>query len=171
MKKQDIITTPSFFRTYIQKAPDLDIIEALKATADLTGFIPEQALEKYRDYAYAPGKWTVAEVLQHIIDTERVFAYRALRFGRNDTTELPGFDENLFAQNADVSHRTIEDLLEEFNIVRKGTILMFKGFTDEALLRKGISNKNEIDVLALGFTAAGHVVHHTDILKQRYFTT
>lgn len=169
MKKSSIICSPLYFESYIQQAPDVEIVEALKDSLDIRTFIPQSQLEASRNYAYAPGKWTVAEVLQHITDTERVFAYRALRFARNDATELPGFDENLFVENAPVAHLSIEQLLEEYSTVRQATILLYSGLTDEALLRKGVSNKNSIDVLALGFTIAGHAVHHVKILNELYF--
>lgn len=169
MRKSEITALPSPFEKYISKAPDLDILDALKETSDLTRFIPTQLLEEKRDYYYAPGKWTVAQVLQHMIDTERIFAYRALRFARNDSTELPGFDEALFAENAKVNDRSIQQILEEFSIVRKGTLLLFGSFSQDALLRKGICSNYLIDVLGLGFATVGHVTHHIEILQERYF--
>lgn len=169
MKKSAITVIPSFFENYINCAPDLPVLDALAATSDLTHFISSTSLEEKRDFAYAPGKWTVVQVLQHMIDTERIFGYRALRFARNDSTELPGFDEALFAENAPVANRSVEQLLDEFSIVRRGTILLFSSFTQEAMLRKGVCNHYMIDVLGIGFAAAGHVAHHINILKERYF--
>lgn len=120
------------------------------------------------DYAYAEGKWTLKEVIQHIIDTERVFCYRALCFARNDKTELPGFDQDFFVVNDNSNERDYNDLLDEMDILRKGTILLFKSFTDESLLRIGVGSGNKMSVRALGYLFSGHQEHHLNVIKERY---
>lgn len=121
-----------------------------------------------QNYAYAEGKWTLKELIQHIIDTERVFCYRALCFSRNDKTLLPGFDENLFVENAGVDGRNFEDLLAEMTVVRAGTIFLYKSFSEEALLRIGVGSGNERSVRALGYLFSGHQIHHLNTVKERY---
>lgn len=123
---------------------------------------------KKQQFAYVSGKWTVKEVVQHIIDTERVFCYRALCFARNDKTSLPGFDQDLFVANVDAIIRNWADLLTEMATVRQGTILLFKSFSDESLLRIGVGSEKNMSVRAIGFLCSGHQVHHLGILKERY---
>ncbi len=125
--------------------------------------------KKKQLYAYETGKWTVKEVVQHIIDTERVFCYRALCFARNDKTSLPGFDQDLFVANVDANARNWTDLLAEMAIVRQGTILLFKSFSDLALLKIGESSGKKMSVRAIGFLCSGHQIHHIKVLKERYF--
>lgn len=126
--------------------------------------IPESKL----DYRYAEGKWTIKEVLQHIIDAERVFAYRALRFARKDQTPLPGFDENLFAENSKASTRKWNDLMEEFKCVRRSSEMFFNSLDEDQLEANGISSNTPIYVRALGYIIIGHPLHHQKILKERY---
>ena len=124
--------------------------------------------ESRADFAYAEGKWTVKEVLQHVADTERIFAYRALCIARGETASLPGFDENAYAANSNGDSRSRESLLEEWTVVRKATILLFNSFTDEQISRTGTANNKSISVAAIGFICAGHALHHVYILKERY---
>jgi uncharacterized damage-inducible protein DinB len=125
---------------------------------------PKEKLE----YAYAEGKWTLAEVLLHIIDAERVFQYRALRFARNDKTPLPGFDQDVYVPHSNASKRTIEDIKEEYMAVRQSTILLFNSFDDEALQRLGVSSGSPLSVRATGFIISGHQAHHLKIIRERY---
>ena len=120
------------------------------------------------DYSYAEGKWTIKEIIQHIIDTERIFAYRALRISRNDKTPLPGFDENDYVDNTNAKRRGIQDLLSEFSAVRHSNLLMYKSFSDEQLRRIGIASNNEVSVRALGFLILGHLKHHQKVFQERY---
>lgn len=121
-----------------------------------------------QNYAYAEGKWTVKEVIQHIIDTERVFCYRALCFARNDKTALPGFDQDLFVDNVNANARNWTDLLDEMTVVRRATILLFKSFTEEESLRIGVGSGNNMSVRAIGFLCSGHQIHHLEVLQERY---
>lgn len=120
------------------------------------------------NYSYAEGKWTLKELIQHIIDTERIFCYRALCFARHDRTNLPGFDQNLFVNNDNSGSRNYLDLLDEMKIVRESTIQLYKSFSKEALLRIGIASDNEISVRALGYLFSGHQIHHLNVVKERY---
>jgi hypothetical protein len=120
------------------------------------------------DYSYAAGKWTVKELLQHMIDTERVFSYRALRISRNDKTALAGFDENSFAANAPVSHRSLAELVKEFLLLREATDLMIGSFLEQQLSYVGNASNTAISLRALCFIIYGHNLHHIKILKERY---
>jgi uncharacterized damage-inducible protein DinB len=131
---------------------------------DLLNSIPAEKHE----YRYADGKWTVKEVVQHMIDGERVFTYRALRFARKDDTPLPGFDENLFAQTAKADKRNWNDLIEEFSALRKASETMFASFDNEQLEAEGIASESSIYVLGIGYIVAGHVNHHCQIIRERY---
>ena len=124
--------------------------------------------ESKHDHAYAVGKWTLKEMLQHIIDAERVFTYRCLSFSRKDKQELPGFEENEWASASNAASRNWTDLIEEFKAVRKATEYLFASFNEEQLNSSGIVNKNSIYVLALGFICVGHCNHHRTIIEERY---
>lgn len=170
MKKSEIIKMPLYFDRYINLVEDIDVIEALEKYGPTYLEKEKATFEKLGDKIYAPGKWTMKDILQHIIDAERVFAYRALRFARNDKTELHGFDEDHFAAHANTKNRSVKDLLQEFNLLRNLTIVFFKALDKEALLREGTASGNKISVLALGFTMTGHVIHHMNVLKERYYS-
>ncbi|WP_232731543.1 DinB family protein [Tenacibaculum sp. SZ-18] len=120
------------------------------------------------NFAYAEGKWTIKELIQHIIDTERVFCYRALSFARNDQQDLPGFDQDLFVVNSVAQQRDYNELLDEMDVLRKGTIQLFKSFTHDDLLKTGTGSGNKISVRALGMVLAGHQQHHLNVVKERY---
>lgn len=169
MQKGDIEIMPEYFNKYIDQVADLPVIEALHTFGAIFLAAEKSKLIALGDLVYEQDKWTVKDILQHIIDTERIFTYRALRFARNDATELSGFDENEYAKEANVSERTIEDLLIEFAAVRQSTIGLFLGFNEQHFLKVGVASNKSISVLALGFTIAGHVIHHMNIIKQRYY--
>jgi hypothetical protein len=169
MKKSSIHPMPLFFERYIHNLEDMDLMDGLKNTLSL--FDPElEQLNRVADKRYALGKWTPKDILQHIIDNERIQAYRALRIARNDKTVLPGYDEELLARNANAAYKTIADLVEEFKMVRQSNIMLFKSMTDEVLLRTGICYQVEISVLALGFVLVGHQIHHMQVLRERYYS-
>ena len=123
-----------------------------------------------QDFCYAEGKWSVRELLCHVIDAERIFAYRALRFARNDKTPLEGFEENDYAPQANAQHRTLNSIADEMARLRASTIDLYQSFSPEMMLRKGSASKNEISVMALGFIIAGHETHHRKILVERYLS-
>lgn len=159
-----------YFEQYMQlvSVKEMSIIDNLEASQkEFHNLLDNLPVEKH-NYAYDEDKWTLKELIQHVIDTERVFCYRALCFARNDKTELPGFDQDIFVDNDNANDRDFYELLSEMNVLRKSTIQMFKSFTSEALLRKGIASKNSISVRALGYLFSGHQLHHVNIIKERY---
>lgn len=169
MKKRDLKFMPEFFDRYINLVSDEEtILEALENSKNDLLALKDQ-LEKHKDYSYKTGKWTPKDLIQHIIDTERILAYRALVYARNDTAELPGFDENLYANNSKGSDRSVDDLLQEFTMVRASNISLFRNFSEEALHSEGICFHKKMTTLALGFVIVGHPKHHIKILKERYF--
>jgi hypothetical protein len=170
MKKSDINQAPNYFDTYINQVDDISIYDALKQSLSDLDSLDFEALDKLADYAYAEGKWTIKQVFQHIIDTERIMAYRALRFSRNDKTQLPGFDENLFADNANVKKRSLRSLILELKQVRKSSIAFFKSLDKKALKRTGIMFNSELSVLSVGFVIVGHQKHHLRVIKERYMS-
>ncbi len=165
--KKDIIA-PEFPLRYINIVKEQDVVKAIKKNRYQFKKFLEKIPKKKINYAYADGKWTVKEILRHIIDAERVFTYRALCFARKDASPLPGFDENNWALNAQTIHRNWDDLIEEFKAVRKSTELLFESFTDEQLLSTGTVRDYTINVVALGFMLAGHAEHHMRIITERY---
>lgn len=168
MTKAHINPMPGFFDRYIKLAPDGELNDALAAGARLETLLPVQTLENLGDYRYAPGKWTAKDIVQHLIDTERIMAYRALRFARNDQTRLPGFEEDDFAQYAQASRRSLSDLYDEYALQRQSTRALFRSFDAEMLQRTGICFNQTISVLALGFVLVGHPIHHARVIQERY---
>ncbi|WP_375240416.1 DinB family protein [Polaribacter sp.] len=159
-----------YFEQYMQlvSVEEMSIVDNLEASQkEFHNLLENLPVEKH-NYAYDEDKWTLKELIQHVIDTERVFCYRALCFARNDKTELPGFDQDIFVDNDNANDRDFYELLSEMDVLRKSTIQMFKSFTSEALLRKGIASKNSISVRALGYLFSGHQLHHVNIIKERY---
>ncbi len=158
----------TFYQGYVRNVIDLEMFDAMKqsskATLELVRSIPESKGE----HRYGEGKWSIKELLAHMIDVERIMAYRALRFARNDKTDLPGFEENDYAPEANAHGRTIAQLADEMERLRATTIDMFKSFTPEMLQREGTANKNKLSVLVLGYVIPGHETHHRKILIERY---
>ncbi|HMJ47859.1 MAG TPA: DinB family protein [Ferruginibacter sp.] len=158
----------SYFDNYISKVPETDIKEAFKNQQELIDTYFDTIREEKSDYAYAQGKWTLKELLQHVIDTERIFSYRAIAIARKEKAPLPGFDENEYAENSDANKRSWKSLTDELKAVRKSTKLLFESFTDETLGNSGIASNNPITVNALGFTLVGHLYHHKKVIEERY---
>jgi uncharacterized damage-inducible protein DinB len=160
---------PPYAFVYIGLLPDDGLVlehmrESLKAATDFVLSLPEEKLA----FRYAPGKWTIKEILAHLIDDERIYAYRALRFARNDLTELPGFEQDAYALHSGADGRGVESLLEEFAAVRRSTIALFDSFDEEALKRSGVADGNRATVRALAYHIAGHELRHFKIIKERY---
>ena len=157
-----------FFATYIKAVENVNLIEELEISVhDFVRFVQNISMDKF-DYRYAEGKWTIKEIIQHLIDAERIFGYRALRISRNDKTPLPGFEENDYVKNTDAKLRSIQDLLTEMAVVRQSTLSLFKSFSQEQLSRMGVASNNEISVRAIGFIIIGHQKHHQPIFQERY---
>jgi hypothetical protein len=168
MPRPDLSRAPKHFHTYINKVKEDDLVEALHVQTPLFIEFLEKLPAEKRDYRYAPEKWTIKEMLQHILDAERIFAYRALCIARTDQTSLPSFDENLYADNSKADSRKWNELLEEFKLTRKANLLMFESFDNEQLESTGNVNNNSMYVLAMGYTLVGHVTHHLGVIKERY---
>ena len=168
MANVDLSRVPSFYHNYINLVVEdgLDVVLE-KHQSDLINELKNIAEEKW-NYRYAPGKWSIKELVQHIIDAERIFCYRALRFSRKDKTELPGFDENLFAENANADARSSTHLINELMVVQQSSAQLFSSFNDEQLNETGVSNGRTIYVKAIGYIIAGHALHHKNILMERY---
>ena len=157
-----------FYKDYILALENVTLIEVLTSSLEEILITVKNLPEEKLQYKYAEGKWTIKEIIQHLIDTERIMSYRALRFSRNDATELQGFDENWYVDNSNGNDRNIHDLLDELTLVRKTSVSLFKSFTDEMLIRIGTANGGDMTVRALGFIIAGHQMHHLMIIKERY---
>jgi DinB superfamily len=160
---------PAFYETYISKVKGQDIIGVLEAQRLQMAQLFAARSERDGNFRYAPGKWTVKEVVGHISDSERIFAYRALRMARGDQTPLPGFEQDDYVRGANFTERTLVDLAEEFGLVRAASVALFKSLPKDAWQRRGVANKNEVSVRALAFIVAGHELHHRQILEERYF--
>jgi uncharacterized damage-inducible protein DinB len=160
-----------YYSTYIDRVPDSDIVDTLgrQITETLAAIraIPESAGDK----RYAPGKWSIRQVLGHVIDAERIFVYRALRFSRSDATPVPGFDENSYADNDPYANVSLADLANELEHVRQATVHFFANLDEEAMSRRGTANGAGISVRALAFIIAGHETHHLNVLRTRYLNT
>lgn len=168
MKKSTIQPMPELYGRYIDLVEDLPINVALdKHFANIQN-MNKEALEELGSLAYAPDKWTVKEVLQHLIDWERVFIYRALIFSRKEGTIPSGHDENIMAANSKANSKSIEEILEDFLIVRSGTRSLFRGFDDEDLMVIGQNWNMEMSVLSVGFTVVGHQIHHFKMIQDLY---
>ncbi|MGL6269497.1 MAG: DinB family protein [Chitinophagaceae bacterium] len=159
---------PPFYETYVKLVQEENLLTAfsnsfqqLKQDLSLIG------IDK-AEYAYAPGKWTVKQLLQHAIDTERIFGYRALCISRTEHQSLPGFDENVYAEKANAKNRHLKDLKEEMLTLRLSTIQLFQSFDTEMINRSGLSNQKTISVLALGYIIIGHWRHHAGVLQDKY---
>ncbi|WP_296145633.1 DinB family protein [uncultured Flavobacterium sp.] len=157
-----------FYQTYISLANEADLVEELEISVhEFIKFVQNIPMDKF-DYRYAEGKWTIKDIIQHLIDSERVFAYRALRIARNDKTPLPGFEENNYADEANGNDRKLQEMLTELALVRQSTIMLFKNFSEEVLLRLGTASEKVVSVRALGFIIIGHQKHHQKIFQERY---
>ncbi len=168
MPKPSLTSYPVYFQKYVAQVPEEDLLTAFQNQLPVVKEFLSKIDEEKSAYAYAEGKWTLKEVLQHIIDTERIFNYRALCMARKETASLPGFDENNYAANSNGNGRKWQDMVEEFLTVRKGTEIMFKSFTDEMLETSGVSNNNPATVNSIGFTTLGHFYHHKKVMEERY---
>lgn len=167
LTRKDVLAA-EFYQGYIQTAGEENVLKAIKKSTKQFEKFLRTIPKKKIDFAYAEGKWTIRELLQHIIDAERVFAYRALRIARKDQTPLPGFDENQWAMHAQAATREWRDLADEFRSLRASTEKLFTSFHEDQLLATGTASNNPINTLALGFILAGHLKHHLQIIKERY---
>ena len=157
-----------YYGTYIKKSGALTLKEALAVNhikiLEFLGAIPHSKLE----YRYTDGKWTIKEIIQHLIDTERVFAYRSMCISRKDKTLFPGFDQDEYVVNCNANQRTIDTLIEEYRSNRLATINLFNSFTNEMLTEIGTASNSNLSVRAVGFIILGHENHHCQVIQERY---
>lgn len=158
----------AYYEKYVSLVPGTDILGVLEAQGMLMTQLLGARSEREGNFRYAPDKWTVKEVVGHISDTERIFAYRALRISRNDKTPIEGFEQDDYVKNGGFNDRTLVDLAGEFSQVRGATLALFLGLGGDAWQRRGAANKNEVTVRALAFIIAGHELHHRRILEEKY---
>lgn len=159
---------PDIYSIYIDLMPNTHLIEELEISLhDFIRFVQNIPMDKF-DFRYSEEKWTIKEIIQHLIDTERILSYRALRIARNDKTVLHGFDQNEYIKNANANTRSIQDLLTELSAVRHSTLYLFKSFKEEQLLNIGNAVGYDFSVRAIGFIIIGHMKHHQKIFKERY---
>jgi uncharacterized damage-inducible protein DinB len=159
-----------YYGSYIAETPTGDLIKALESQrADLLATL-KKVPESRAGHRYAEGKWSIREVVAHVCDSERVFAYRLLRFARGDASPLASFDENVFAKASEADARTVADLAEEFAAVRGATIALIRPMRDEQMTRRGTASGKEISARALAWIIAGHAQHHMKVLRERYLS-
>jgi uncharacterized damage-inducible protein DinB len=153
---------------YINKVPNGPVLEILEYLQESTYNFFARMTAEQADYAYAEGKWTLKEVLGHMIDTERVFSFRAFCFSRGDQNPLPAFEQNDYVSNSVYNNRSIQDLAKEFKAIREANIFLFSSFTDEQSLLKGVASNHPVSVRALVYMCAGHELYHLDLVKEKY---
>lgn len=166
--KPDETEYQSYYGKYVSLVPDDDILSVLSAEIESTMALLRSIPESKGGFRYAPDKWSIKELVGHMIDGERVFAYRALRFARNDGTPLPGFEQDDYVREALFDSYSLSDLVAEFESVRRSSIFLFKHLSEEAWTRRGIASESEVSVRALAYIIAGHELHHREILRSRY---
>jgi hypothetical protein len=179
---EDVVVAPSlsiappqlgeyapYYERYIALVPSHDILTALDEQRRQTVLLLSCRTDAEGDFRYAPDKWNAKEVLGHVCDTERIFAYRALRIARADATPMEGFEQDDYVRNGPFAQSPISDLIEDYIAVRRSTISLLRSLDEAAWLRRGVANKNEVTVRALAYIIAGHELHHRGILEEKYF--
>ncbi|MDH5366581.1 MAG: DinB family protein [Cyclobacteriaceae bacterium] len=169
--KPDFNTIPEYYHGYVNLITEENVIEALKNSKKNFLKRLKSIPDQNGDFRYDKGKWSIKELINHVIDTERVFAYRALSFARNDDTELPGFEVNDWTSASQADRRNLNELIEEYENVSNSTINFFKSLTVDMLLNTGKANGSTVSVLNLGYIIAGHETHHGNILNERYMSS
>lgn len=158
----------AYYAPYVSKVADADIIDVLREQGEAFRGLFARVDDTQRLFAYAEGKWTLAEAIQHISDTERVFAYRALRVARGDTLSLPGFEQDAWIPTSEANSRSLQSLVEEFTAIRAASVALFTGFPASAWDRRGTASDHPVSVRGLAFILAGHALHHEGIIRERY---
>jgi hypothetical protein len=158
-----------FYGRYISLVQGEDILSILDQQRRQTMMLLSCRNEEDGDFRYAPGKWSAKELLGHVCDTERIFAYRALRISRADATPLEGFEQDDYVRNGPLANHQLSDVVEDFIAVRRATLSLLRNLDEAAWMRRGTANKNEVSVRALAYIIAGHELHHRSILEEKYF--
>jgi hypothetical protein len=159
-----------YYGKYVSLVAGVDILSALSSQLPETLALLASVPESQGNFRYAPGKWSIKELVGHILDGERIFAYRALRFARNDKTPVPGFEQDDYIRNASFDAHPLQDLAAEFESVRRATIFLFRHLDADAWMRRGVASESEVSVRALAYMIAGHELHHVGILRDRYLS-
>ena len=168
LKRPEPQESNNYYKKYVEQVDGNNFVLALEMLMPKTiAFLNSLAAAKW-NYRYAAGKWSIKEVMMHILDTERIMAYRALRIARNDKTPMPGFEQDDYIPFTDAENRSPKSIIEEYTAVRKASIAMFKNFNDEMLSRVGTASGNPFTPRALGYIIAGHELHHLQIVRERY---
>jgi uncharacterized damage-inducible protein DinB len=166
--RPDLSRIPDFYHGYINQVQQNDLATAIRLHTESFFELFDQVPASRREYRYAEGKWTIKDVLQHIIDAERVFVYRAMAFARKDTTPLPSFDENAYADNSKAGNRKWEEMIEEFRSLRRSTEILFTSFDNEQLESSGTASGKSNYVLGICYITLGHATHHLKVIRERY---
>jgi uncharacterized damage-inducible protein DinB len=159
---------PEYFGRYISRVDADSLVEAIPAYARALENFYDLLPEEKSDYRYAPGKWTLKELLQHVVDTERIMSYRLLRIARKDKTPLASFDENTFAEHSRANERSFNDIKEEFLAVRKSTDMLIRSLNEEQLSELGTAGNKPVTANAVGYIIFGHMLHHKEVVEQKY---
>ena len=160
-----------YYDRYISLVPGNDILTTLESQRRQMLLLLSGRDEADGDFRYAPDKWSMKEVLGHVCDTERIFAYRALRISRGDRTPIEGFEQDDYVRNGPFAQRPLAELIEDYIAVRRSTLTLLRNLDEQAWMRRGIANNNEVSVRAIAYTTAGHELHHRRILEEKYFAT
>jgi uncharacterized damage-inducible protein DinB len=168
MTRPDSTEYAPYYEKYISLVPGDNIVATLSSQIEDTLKLLRVLSESQGELRYAPDKWSIKEVIGHLIDAERIFTYRALRMARSDRTPLPGFDENFYVETGNFSDRRVAELADEFQAVRKSGVYFFRHLGEEALARRGVASDNEVSVRSIAHIIAGHELHHLGIIRTRY---
>jgi len=158
----------TYYEGYIQQAGPLELLEGLKQSAETTVSFLESIPEARLEFSYAEGKWTIKEIIQHLIDTERIFTYRALCIARKDKTLLPGYDQDSYVAHGSCNYRILPDFISEYRSLRQVSILLFQSFSEDMLKEVGSASNSNLSARAVAFIITGHEQHHCKIIKERY---
>lgn len=158
-----------YYDRYLSLVPGNDIVATLESQRRQMLLLLSGRDEGDGDFRYAPDKWSAKEVLGHVCDTERIFAYRALRISRGDRTPIEGFEQDDYVRNGPFAQRPLAELIEDYIAVRRATLTLLRNLDEQAWMRRGIANNNEVSVRAIAYTMAGHELHHRRILEEKYF--
>ncbi|MGB7069466.1 MAG: DinB family protein [Pyrinomonadaceae bacterium] len=168
MNRPEINEYDPYYESYVSLVPEGDIVGVMDDQTSRLNDVFAELPQEFGTYRYAEGKWTVKEVISHLIDGERMFAYRVFRIARGDKTPIEGFEQDGYIENSHANNRSFAELLREFELLRNANTMFFKNLHDEDWVRIGTANEREISVRALAYIMAGHVRHHIEILKTRY---
>lgn len=158
----------TYYLPYVNLVPEGDLVEVLNQQLEDTKFLLKDVTEDQGEFRYAPGKWTIKEVVGHMTDTERIMQYRLLCIARGEKVSLPGFDETMYVENATFNDQSFEQLLNQFSVVRQSTLVLMQNLDADAWIRRGLANNTEVTVRGVAYIIAGHAIHHCRIIKDRY---